>query len=140
MIARGVEQRGEMVLHDAIEHGVFRLAAGITTRCRRGGVGVVDRKHGWRAEQVPCHVPVQTTSMGWKRDLPGGVRRLDVPPLKCPDPGQDISARSSSFFLVARRRRPTRASWRRSLTCAPRPRPTSVMSRSPCGRLRKQKI
>jgi hypothetical protein len=38
-------------------------------------VGVVDGKHGRRAEQVPCHVPVQTISVGWKRDLPGSVRQ-----------------------------------------------------------------
>jgi len=56
-IARGVEQRCEMVLHDAIEHGVFRLAAGIATRRDRSGMGMVDGKHAPQAEQVPCHVP-----------------------------------------------------------------------------------
>jgi hypothetical protein len=67
-------------------------------------MGVVDGKHGRRAEQVPCHVPVQTISVGWKLDLPGGVRRLDVPPLKCPDPGQDISARSGVDRIAVVRR------------------------------------
>ena len=64
MIARGVEQRRDMILYDAVEHGVFWLTAGIATRCGRSGVGVVDGKHGRRAEQVPCHVPVQTISVG----------------------------------------------------------------------------
>jgi hypothetical protein len=57
MIARGVEKRRDMILHDAIEHGVFRLAAGIATRRGRSGMGMVDGKHAPQAEQVPCHVP-----------------------------------------------------------------------------------
>jgi hypothetical protein len=58
MIARGVEKRRDMILHDAMEHGVFRLAAGIATRRGRSGMGMVDGKHAPQAEQVRCHVPV----------------------------------------------------------------------------------
>ena len=53
IIARGVEECCEMVLHDAVEHGVLRLAAGIATRCR-GDVGGVASVH-IRRDIGRCH-------------------------------------------------------------------------------------
>jgi len=75
-IARGVEQRCEMVLHDAIEHGGLRLAAGIATRCR-GDVG----GSRW----------VGARSASWCP--PAGHSAIG-----CPDPGPDRSV--SQVFVL----------------------------------------
>jgi hypothetical protein len=65
MIARGIEQRRDMILHDAIEHGVFRLTAGIATCCGRGSMGVVAGKHGRRAGEAGAMPRVRAKRSRW---------------------------------------------------------------------------
>jgi hypothetical protein len=91
-IARLIEQRWEVVTDNAVEHRALGLAAGITTRGRRRGMGGEHVRGGGEAGTMP---------LGRANDL-GGLEndmRRGRPPagrssIRCPDPGQDDRLKS----------------------------------------------
>jgi hypothetical protein len=101
-IARVIEQRGEVVTHNAVEHRGLWFAAGITTRGRRRGIGGEHVRRCGEAGTMPLGRAHNLG--GLERDLRRGCPPVGRSRTRCPDPGQAIAASRWSCASTRRER------------------------------------